>query len=66
MNPGAIDTSVVTNISAIEWNEVVAFPPFGSERNVSSYLQWAITLSSFSVGTPGTHLVHKTDEEAGK
>lgn len=48
---GAIDSSVVTNLSHIGWNEVVPFSPFGSESNKSSYLQWAISLSSFGVST---------------
>lgn len=46
---GAIDASIVTNRSLIEWNEVVPFAPIGSTSNVSSYLQWAIRLSGISV-----------------
>jgi hypothetical protein len=46
---GAIDSSVVKNVSDIAWNQVVPFAPFGSESNSSSYLQWAIHLSSFGV-----------------
>lgn len=46
---GAIDGSVVTNRSLIEWNEVVPFAPFGAESNTSSYLQWVIPLLSISV-----------------
>ncbi|EMD34064.1 hypothetical protein CERSUDRAFT_117574 [Gelatoporia subvermispora B] len=46
---GAVDASVVTNRSLIEWNEVVPFAPFGSESNTSSYLQWTIQLSGISV-----------------
>ncbi|THH00207.1 hypothetical protein EW026_g2261 [Hermanssonia centrifuga] len=46
---GAVDGSVVNNISLIEWNEVVPFAPFGSESNASSYLQWTIPLSGLSV-----------------
>ncbi|KAK7051004.1 hypothetical protein VNI00_005116 [Paramarasmius palmivorus] len=46
---GAIDGTVVTNLSRIGWNEVVQFPPIGSERNVSSYWQWALPLRGISV-----------------
>lgn len=49
---GAIDSSIVKNISNVEWNEVVPFSPFASESNTSSYLQWAIPLSSFAVRRP--------------
>ncbi|KAF8638272.1 hypothetical protein AX17_002294 [Amanita inopinata Kibby_2008] len=48
---GAVDSSVVTNASQINWNKVVEFPPFGTESNSSSYLHWAIPMSGFSVGT---------------
>ncbi|KAJ3853205.1 acid protease [Lentinula lateritia] len=46
---GAIDSSVVTNLSNVEWNPVVEFSPFGNESNSSSYYQWAIPLTSLSV-----------------
>lgn len=46
---GAIDSSVVTNISHVGWNKVAQFPPFGAENNVSSYLQWAIPLAAVAV-----------------
>ncbi|KAI0649100.1 acid protease [Trametes meyenii] len=46
---GAIDGSVVTNRSLIEWNEVVPFAPFAAESNRSTYLQWAVALNSISV-----------------
>lgn len=46
---GAIDGSVVTTFSRIEWNDVVEFPPSGAESNVSSYLHWAIPLTAISV-----------------
>jgi len=46
---GAIDASVVTNLSLIEWHEVVPFAPFGSENNVSTYLQWVIPLRNISI-----------------
>ena len=42
---------MVTNVSQVGWNEVAEFPPFGAENNVSSYLQWAIPLTKFSVST---------------
>ncbi|KAH8994863.1 acid protease [Lactarius akahatsu] len=48
---GAVDSTIVTNVSLIEWHEVVPFEPFGSENNVSSYLQWAIPVSNITVGT---------------
>ncbi|KZT72998.1 acid protease [Daedalea quercina L-15889] len=42
---GAIDASVVTNRSQIEWHEVVPFAPFnGTNGTSASYLQWAIEL----------------------
>jgi hypothetical protein len=46
---GAVDATVVANVSAISWHDVVPFSPFGSENNVSSYLQWTIVLDGFSV-----------------
>ena len=42
---------MVTNVSQIGWNKVAEFPPFLAESNVSSYLQWAIPLTKFSVST---------------
>ncbi|KAH9068324.1 acid protease [Lactarius deliciosus] len=30
---GAVDSTIVTNVSLIEWHEVVPFEPFGSENN---------------------------------
>lgn len=54
---GAIDSSVVTNISQVGWNEVAQFPPLLAENNVSSYLEWAIPITGFSVnGTQFTPL----------
>jgi len=47
---GAIDSGVVNNISNIEWHYVVPFAPEGASNNVSSYLHWALELSSISVG----------------
>lgn len=46
---GAIDSSVVGNISNIEWHYVVPFAPEGASNNVSSYLYWTLPLSSISV-----------------
>ncbi|KAJ7127027.1 aspartic peptidase domain-containing protein [Mycena epipterygia] len=46
---GAIDTTIVTNVSKIGWNKVVEFSPIGSESNASSYLHWATPLSAFAV-----------------
>ncbi|KAI9461713.1 acid protease [Lactarius psammicola] len=48
---GAVDSTIVTNVSLIEWHEVVPFEPFGSENNVSSYLQWTIPISNITVRT---------------
>ncbi|KAF7986478.1 hypothetical protein HWV62_31273 [Athelia sp. TMB] len=50
---GAIDSSVVANASKVVWNEVVPFSPFANQGNSSSYLQWVIRLSSFTVNTTG-------------
>ncbi|KZT22353.1 acid protease [Neolentinus lepideus HHB14362 ss-1] len=46
---GAIDASIVENTNNIEWSEVVAFSPFGTERNTTSYLQWAIPMADILV-----------------
>jgi hypothetical protein len=46
---GAIDASIVKNPALISWNQVAEFPPFLAESNVSSYLEWAIPITSFSV-----------------
>ena len=47
---GAVDGSVVTNISLIHWNPVVPFAPsLGSASNTSSYLQWTVPLGNISV-----------------
>ncbi|KAI0303828.1 aspartic peptidase domain-containing protein, partial [Multifurca ochricompacta] len=48
---GAVDSTIVTNASLIEWNEIAPFEPFGSESNASSYLQWAVPISNITVGT---------------
>ena len=46
---GAVDSTIVTNVSLIEWHEVVPFEPVGSGNNVSSYLEWAIPISTITV-----------------
>ena len=46
---GAIDSSVVGNLSSVEWHYVVPFAPEGASNNVSSYLFWTLQLSSISV-----------------
>lgn len=51
---GAIDSGVVSNISNIEWHYVVPFAPDGASNNVSSYLYWALELSSISVSNVHT------------
>jgi len=48
---GAIDSSIVSNVSQISWNKVAQFPPFGAENNISSYLQWAIPIMGVAVST---------------
>jgi len=48
---GAIDSSVVANVSQVGWNKVAQFPPFFAENNSSSYLQWAIPLTGISVNS---------------
>jgi hypothetical protein len=52
---GAIDSSVVTNVSNIGWNQVTTFSPVNTESNASSYLQWAIPISGFAIN--GTQLI---------
>lgn len=51
---GAIDASVVQNVSYIAWSEVVPFRPFSGSAeaeagNASSYLQWAIEMGDILV-----------------
>lgn len=46
---GAVDSTVVTDPGKITLHEVVQFAPFGHERNVSGYLQWAIALQTIYV-----------------
>jgi len=52
---GAIDSSIVKNVSNIGWNQVASFSPYNTESNTSSYLQWAIAISGFAVN--GTQLL---------
>jgi hypothetical protein len=51
MHVGAVDSTIVKNISLIEWNEVVPFEPVGIASNVSSYLEWVIPISVITVNT---------------
>ncbi|KAJ7158790.1 aspartic peptidase domain-containing protein [Mycena filopes] len=51
---GAIDTTIVTNVSRIGWNKVVEFSPLGSESNASSYLHWVTPLAAFSINNKTT------------
>lgn len=46
---GAIDVSVVQNVSQVVWNEVVSFSPVSTQTNTSGYFYWAIRMSSFAV-----------------
>ncbi|KAG1906727.1 aspartic peptidase domain-containing protein [Suillus fuscotomentosus] len=46
---GAIDVSVVQNVSQVVWNEVVSFSPIGTQTNISGYFYWVIRMSSFAV-----------------
>ncbi|KAG1866830.1 acid protease [Suillus subluteus] len=46
---GAVDVSVVQNVSQVVWNEVVPFSPVGTQTNTSGYFYWAIRMSSFAV-----------------
>ncbi|KAI9512034.1 acid protease [Russula earlei] len=47
---GAVDSTVVNNVSLIEWIEVTPFEPIGIKSNMSSYLQWAIPITNITVG----------------
>ncbi|KAH7884705.1 acid protease [Phlebopus sp. FC_14] len=46
---GAVDVSIVQDISEIVWNEVVPFSPIGAKSNTSGYFYWAIHMTSFAV-----------------
>jgi hypothetical protein len=50
---GAIDSSVVHDLNNITWSEVSEFSPFGTERNSSGYLQWALPLLNITVNGTG-------------
>ncbi|KAH9959623.1 aspartic peptidase domain-containing protein [Russula dissimulans] len=47
---GAVDSTIVSNISLVEWMEVTPFEPIGNRSNVSSYLQWAIPITNITIG----------------
>jgi hypothetical protein len=51
VHQGAVDSTIVSNVSLIEWIEVAPFEPVGIESNVSSYLEWAIPISTITVST---------------
>ena len=51
MHVGAVDSTVVKNVSLIEWIEVAPFEPVGNENNVTSYLEWTIPISTITVST---------------
>lgn len=56
---GAVDSTIVSDVSLIEWIEVAPFEPVGIESNVSSYLEWAIPISTITVRTlTGSSLTH--------
>ena len=46
---GAVDGSVVKNPNLISWIQVAEFPPFGVESNESSYFEWAVPVTGFTV-----------------
>ncbi|KAF9237664.1 aspartic peptidase domain-containing protein [Melanogaster broomeanus] len=46
---GAVDVSVLQNVSQIVWNDVVPFSPIGTQTNTSGYMYWAIHMTSFAV-----------------
>ncbi|KAG2147523.1 hypothetical protein DEU56DRAFT_909504 [Suillus clintonianus] len=46
---GAIDVSVVQNLSQVVLNEVVSLSPVGTQTNTSGYVFWVIRMSSFAV-----------------
>jgi hypothetical protein len=48
---GAVDSTIVKNVSLIEWIEVVPFEPIGTQDNVTSYLEWAVPISTITVST---------------
>jgi hypothetical protein len=49
MHVGAVDSTIVKNVSLIEWMEVAPFEPVGNDNNVTSYLEWAIPISTITV-----------------
>ncbi|KDQ14862.1 hypothetical protein BOTBODRAFT_55061 [Botryobasidium botryosum FD-172 SS1] len=46
---GAIDSSVIPNVTSIEWLPVVPFSPAVNGTSTSAYLQWAVQLASMSL-----------------
>ncbi|KAF9223433.1 acid protease [Gyrodon lividus] len=46
---GAVDVSVLQNVSEIVWNDVVPFSPIGTQTNTSGYMYWAIHMTNFAV-----------------
>lgn len=46
---GAVDSTIVHNVSLFEWIEVTPFEPLGIESNTSSYLGWVIPISNVTV-----------------
>ncbi len=46
---GAVDGSVVKDPALITWIQVAEFPPFGEESRDSSYLEWAVPITGFTV-----------------
>ncbi|KAH8831916.1 acid protease [Flagelloscypha sp. PMI_526] len=46
---GAVDSSIVKNLSQIVWNDVVEFPPTDADSRFASYLHWVLPLTSLSV-----------------
>ncbi|KAF8183918.1 aspartic peptidase A1 [Pholiota molesta] len=57
VDQSAIDSAIVANDSLIGWNKVAEFPPFSSESNVSSYLQWAIPMTGITVNGSQSELL---------
>ena len=54
---GAVDSSVVKDMSAVGWNQVVEFAPAPGKGDESSYLEWAIPMPAFGVN--GTQVTTK-------
>ncbi|KAL1679441.1 aspartic peptidase domain-containing protein [Schizophyllum commune] len=54
---GAVDSSVVKDMSQVGWNQVVEFAPAPGKGDESSYLEWAIPMPAFGVN--GTQVTTK-------